>query len=69
MLLFTLLSWINQVDQLREENSSLYKQLTDANQQFGEAVTDHRVLKSDVEALRVKVCNFVYVNSSSLHYY
>ncbi|XP_039138972.1 bZIP transcription factor RISBZ4-like [Dioscorea cayenensis subsp. rotundata] len=44
-----------QVDQLREENSSLYKQLTDANQQFGEAVTDHRVLKSDVEALRVKV--------------
>ncbi|KAJ0968688.1 hypothetical protein J5N97_021565 [Dioscorea zingiberensis] len=44
-----------QVDQLREENASLYKQLTDANHQFGDAVTDNRVLKSDVEALRVKV--------------
>lgn len=44
-----------QVDQLRGENASLYKQLTDANHEFGEAVTDNRVLKSDVEALRVKV--------------
>ncbi|KAJ6803964.1 basic leucine zipper 9 [Iris pallida] len=44
-----------QVDQLRGENSSLYKQLTDANHEFTDAVTDNRVLKSDVEALRVKV--------------
>ncbi|XP_020269862.1 basic leucine zipper 9 [Asparagus officinalis] len=44
-----------QVDQLRGENASLYKQLTDANHEFGDAVTDNRVLKSDVEALRVKV--------------
>lgn len=44
-----------QVDQLRGENASLYKQLTDANQQFTESVTDNRILKSDVEALRVKV--------------
>lgn len=44
-----------QVDQLRGENSTLFKQLTDANNQFSTAVTDNRILKSDVEALRVKV--------------
>lgn len=46
---------VRQVDQLRGENASLFKQLTDANQQFTTAVTDNRILKSDVEALRVKV--------------
>ncbi|KAG8069946.1 hypothetical protein GUJ93_ZPchr0006g42183 [Zizania palustris] len=45
----------SQVDQLRGENASLFKQLTDANQQFTTSVTDNRILKSDVEALRVKV--------------
>ncbi|CAA7398769.1 unnamed protein product [Spirodela intermedia] len=44
-----------QVDQLRGENASLYKQLMDASQQLTDAATDNRVLKSDVEALRVKV--------------
>ncbi|XP_034684516.1 basic leucine zipper 9 [Vitis riparia] len=44
-----------QVEQLRGENASLYKQLTDASQQFGDANTNNRVLKSDVEALRAKV--------------
>ncbi|KAF5204781.1 Basic leucine zipper 9-like transcription factor [Thalictrum thalictroides] len=44
-----------QVDQLRVENGSLYKQFADANRHFGEAATDNRVLKSDVEALRLKV--------------
>ncbi|PIA43892.1 hypothetical protein AQUCO_01800141v1 [Aquilegia coerulea] len=44
-----------QVDQLRVENGSLYKQFANANRQFGEAGTDNRVLKSDVEALRLKV--------------
>ncbi|KAL5699454.1 hypothetical protein ACHQM5_030354 [Ranunculus cassubicifolius] len=44
-----------QVDQLRVENGSLYKQYADANRQFSDAATDNRVLKSDVEALRVKV--------------
>ncbi|KAF9612435.1 hypothetical protein IFM89_000183 [Coptis chinensis] len=44
-----------QVDQLRAENGSFYKQYADANRQFSEAATDNRVLKSDVEALRVKV--------------
>ncbi|XP_073101996.1 bZIP transcription factor RISBZ4 isoform X2 [Elaeis guineensis] len=43
------------VDQLRGENSSLFKQLTDANQQFDQAVTNNRILRSDVETLRVKV--------------
>ncbi|KAK1315970.1 Basic leucine zipper 9 [Acorus calamus] len=43
-----------QVDQLRGENATLYKQLTDANQQFTDAATDNRVLKSNVEALRLK---------------
>ncbi|PKU69773.1 Basic leucine zipper 9 [Dendrobium catenatum] len=44
-----------QVDQLRGENASLYKQLTETNQTFTESVTDNRILKSGVEALRVKV--------------
>ncbi|KQJ93591.1 bZIP transcription factor RISBZ4 [Brachypodium distachyon] len=44
-----------QVDQLRGDNASIFKQLTDANQQFTTAVTDNRILKSDVEALRAKV--------------
>ncbi|XP_022730674.1 basic leucine zipper 9 [Durio zibethinus] len=44
-----------QAEQLRGENDSLYKQLTNAHQQFRDADTDNRVLKSDVEALRAKV--------------
>jgi len=54
ILTYKLRPW-KQVDQLRGENASLFKQLTDANQQFTTAVTDNRILKSDVEALRVKV--------------
>uniref|UniRef100_A0A0E0E4U9 BZIP domain-containing protein n=1 Tax=Oryza meridionalis TaxID=40149 RepID=A0A0E0E4U9_9ORYZ len=45
----------DQVEQLKGENSSLFKQLTESSQQFNTAVTDNRILKSDVEALRVKV--------------
>ncbi|BAF20195.1 bZIP transcription factor RISBZ5 [Oryza sativa Japonica Group] len=45
----------SQVEQLKGENSSLFKQLTESSQQFNTAVTDNRILKSDVEALRVKV--------------
>jgi FtsZ-binding cell division protein ZapB len=45
----------NQVEQLKGENATLFKQLSEANQQFTTAVTDNRILKSDVEALRVKV--------------
>ncbi|KAK1367664.1 Basic leucine zipper 9 [Heracleum sosnowskyi] len=44
-----------QVDQLRGENSTLFKNLTNANQQFKDANMNNRVLKSDVEALRAKV--------------
>ncbi|KAL7170855.1 hypothetical protein ACSBR2_035677 [Camellia fascicularis] len=44
-----------QVDQLRGDNATLFKQLTDATQQFKDATTNNRVLKSDVEALRAKV--------------
>ncbi|KAK9099721.1 hypothetical protein Scep_023151 [Stephania cephalantha] len=44
-----------QVDQLRGENASLYKQYADANRQLNDAGTDNRVLKSNVEALRMKV--------------
>lgn len=44
-----------QVDQLRGENASLFKQLADASQQFKDSTTNNRVLKSDVEALRAKV--------------
>ncbi|XP_010454805.1 PREDICTED: basic leucine zipper 9 [Camelina sativa] len=45
----------SQVDSLKGENSTLYKQLIDATQQFRSAGTNNRVLKSDVETLRVKV--------------
>ncbi|KAL1834713.1 hypothetical protein ACET3Z_004364 [Daucus carota] len=44
-----------QVDQLCGENSTLFKNLTNANQQFKDANMNNRVLKSDVEALRAKV--------------
>ncbi|MBA0638831.1 hypothetical protein Goklo_021899 [Gossypium klotzschianum] len=42
-------------EQLRGENDSLYRQLTNAHQQFRDADTSNQVLKSDVEALRAKV--------------
>ncbi|KAL6603699.1 hypothetical protein ACP70R_044060 [Stipagrostis hirtigluma subsp. patula] len=45
----------SQLEQLQGENASLFKQLAEANQQFTTAVTDNRILKSDVEALRIKV--------------
>nr|GMC91786.1 light-inducible protein CPRF2 [Ipomoea batatas] len=44
-----------QVSQLKIENSSLLKRLTDINQKFNEAAVDNRVLKADVETLRAKV--------------
>ncbi|KAL5712428.1 hypothetical protein ACHQM5_014603 [Ranunculus cassubicifolius] len=44
-----------QVSQLRVENSSLLKRLTDINQKYTEAAVDNRVLKADVETLRAKV--------------
>lgn len=44
-----------QVDQLRGQNSTLFKNLTNATQQFKDANMNNRVLKSDVEALRAKV--------------
>ncbi|KAI3692304.1 hypothetical protein L6452_32118 [Arctium lappa] len=44
-----------QVEQLQGEYSTLFKQLTNASQQFKDASTNNRVLKSDVEALRAKV--------------
>ncbi|EPS70646.1 hypothetical protein M569_04111 [Genlisea aurea] len=44
-----------QVSQLRFENSSLLKRLTDISQKYNEAAVDNRVLKADVETLRAKV--------------
>ncbi|WVZ19229.1 hypothetical protein V8G54_006551 [Vigna mungo] len=44
-----------QVEKLKVENATLYKQFNDASQHFREADTNNRVLKSDVEALRAKV--------------
>ncbi|KAI5073071.1 hypothetical protein GOP47_0011084 [Adiantum capillus-veneris] len=44
-----------QVAQMRVENSSLFKQLTEITQKLNNALVDNRVLKSDVEALRAKV--------------
>ncbi|XP_027349622.1 light-inducible protein CPRF2 isoform X2 [Abrus precatorius] len=44
-----------QVSQLRGENSSLLKRLTDVSQEYNNAAVDNRVLKADVETLRAKV--------------
>ncbi|XXG75030.1 hypothetical protein AAC387_Pa07g3621 [Persea americana] len=44
-----------QVAQLRFENSSLLKQLTDVSQKYNEAALDNRVLKAEVETLRAKI--------------
>ncbi|PON73830.1 Basic-leucine zipper transcription factor [Parasponia andersonii] len=44
-----------QVAQLRVENSSLLKRLTDVSQKYNEAAVDNRVLKADVETMRAKV--------------
>ncbi|CAL9053071.1 bZIP transcription factor RISBZ2-like isoform X2 [Musa acuminata AAA Group] len=44
-----------QVSQLRIENSSLLKRLTDINQKYSDAAVDNRILKADVETLRAKV--------------
>ncbi|GLJ11426.1 hypothetical protein SUGI_0167080 [Cryptomeria japonica] len=44
-----------QVAQLRVENASLFKRLSDMSQKYNEAAVDNRVLKADVEALRAKV--------------
>jgi hypothetical protein len=54
-----------QVEQLRQENGTRFKQLENATQQYHVADTDNRVLKSDVEALRAKVysSSFSTVNS------
>ncbi|KAM0933730.1 putative transcription factor bZIP family [Dioscorea sansibarensis] len=54
------------VDQLQEQKTSLHKQLADANQQFSEAVMDNQVLRSGVDALRVKVKMVDLVVRSSL---
>ncbi|GMY20881.1 light-inducible protein CPRF2-like isoform X2 [Fagus crenata] len=44
-----------QVSQLRVENSSLLKRLTEINQKYSDAAVDNRVLKADVETMRAKV--------------
>ncbi|KAF8401784.1 hypothetical protein HHK36_012730 [Tetracentron sinense] len=44
-----------QVAQLRVENSSLLKRLTDISQKYSAAAVDNRILKADVETLRAKV--------------
>ncbi|CAH2044375.1 unnamed protein product [Thlaspi arvense] len=45
----------SQVDAMKGENSTLYKQLIEATQQYRSAGTNNRVLKLGVETLRVKV--------------
>ncbi|KAL5138861.1 Light-inducible protein CPRF2 [Glycine soja] len=44
-----------QVSQLRGENSTLLKRLTDVSQKYSDSAVDNRVLKADVETLRAKV--------------
>ncbi|XP_058770548.1 light-inducible protein CPRF2-like [Vicia villosa] len=44
-----------QVSQLRGENSSLVKRLSDVSQKYTDSAVDNRVLKADVETLRAKV--------------
>ncbi|WOK99418.1 hypothetical protein Cni_G08130 [Canna indica] len=44
-----------QVSQLRIENSSLLKRVTDINQKYNDASVDNRILKADLETIRAKV--------------
>jgi hypothetical protein len=44
-----------QVAQLRVENASLFKRLTEMSQKYNDAAVDNRILRADVEALRAKV--------------
>ncbi|KAL5061128.1 hypothetical protein RYX36_032732, partial [Vicia faba] len=44
-----------QVSQLRDEKSSLLKNLTDVTQKYNNSAVDNRILKADVETLRAKV--------------
>ncbi|XP_057969580.1 light-inducible protein CPRF2-like [Malania oleifera] len=44
-----------QVSQLKVENSSLSKCLTDVSQKYQDAAVDNRVLKANIETLRAKV--------------
>ncbi|XP_020682200.2 light-inducible protein CPRF2 isoform X2 [Dendrobium catenatum] len=50
-----------QVSQLRVENSTLMKRLTDVNQKYNEAAVDNRILKADVETLRAKVTHMRFM--------
>nr|GMC80492.1 light-inducible protein CPRF2 [Ipomoea batatas] len=44
-----------QVSELKVENSSLLKRLTEVSQKHNDAAVDNRILKADVETLRAKV--------------
>ncbi|XP_058738651.1 light-inducible protein CPRF2 [Vicia villosa] len=44
-----------QVSQLRGENTSLSKSLTDVSQKYNDSAVDNRILKADVERLRAQV--------------
>ena len=55
----------NQVERLKGENATLFQQLSESNQQFSTAVTDNRILKSDVEALRVKVSSSILAETAA----
>lgn len=55
-----------QVSQLRVENSSLLKRLSEINQKFNDAAVDNRVLKADVETMRAKVLTLPFSVSISL---
>lgn len=46
------------VDQVKGENATLYNQFTNADHQFTIALNDNRVLKSNGEAIRIKVAVF-----------
>lgn len=55
---------LQQVSQLRVENSALLKRLADINQKYNEAAVDNRILKANVETLRAKaICylSFTFV--------
>ncbi|CAD6335958.1 unnamed protein product [Miscanthus lutarioriparius] len=55
----------SQVERLKGENATLFQQLSESNQQFSTAVTDNRILKSDVEALRVKVSSSILAETAA----
>lgn len=57
-----------QTGQLRVDNSSLLKGLTDLKHKCDDAIVDNRILKADIETLRVKVSCYGIIILQNFHF-